>query len=124
MKTSRAIRRFRKSVFSEKAQVKVFLEISNFDELARFAVELGFNLSTDQLRTHAETIVDERRQDLEQESSFRSPSNEEQGHSLISRFFFKNNRIQEGWNDQMCKLCYYVDDPNYDSFARMKEKGG
>jgi len=124
MKISKAIQKFRKSVYSEKTRVDVFLEISNFEDLAGFAIELGFSLSADQLRAHAEGIVDERRQDLEHESSLQSPSDEEPRNSLLSRFFLKNRRIEEGWNDQMCKLCYYVDDPNYDSFARMKEKGG
>ncbi len=124
MKISKTIQRFRKSVYGQKTRVAVFLEISNFEELAGFATELGFSLSADQLRAHAEGIVDERRQDLEQESSFQSLSDEEPRNSLLARLFLKSNRIEEEWNDQMCKLCYYVDDPNYDSFARMKEKGG
>ena len=124
MSAEKYLKKFRNFVLKKGVLIEALTRIQNFDELATLAKQQGFDLSPQQLRAGAEVVVHQKRQELEESSRLDSTPNPSSARNILARIFSRKTRFQDIWENEMCRLCYFVDDPDYDSFARMKEKGG
>jgi len=124
MSVEKQLKQFQVLVLKKRALIEALTSAQNFDELAILAKQQGFDLSPQQLRASAEVVVHQKRQELEESSHLDFTPNPSPPRNILARIFSRKTHFQNIWENEMCRLCYFVDDPDYDSFARMKEKGG
>jgi hypothetical protein len=124
MPVEKHLKKFQVLVLKKRVLIEALTSSQNFDELAILAKQQGFDLSPQQLRANAEVVVRQKRQELEESSRLDPTPNPSPSRNILARIFSRKTHFQNIWENEMCRLCYFVDDPDYDSFARMKEKGG
>jgi len=126
MSRERFLRAFRKQVSLDE-NLRGKLEAANdFREVVNLANVYGYQFTYEQLKSHAESVVDLSSQEQEEESISINNSGTIQSKDSRSRrwnWFGKRNRV-DIWDYQMSRLLYFDPNPTHDSDARLREKGG
>jgi predicted ribosomally synthesized peptide with nif11-like leader len=124
MSNNKCIRKFRNKVRVDKTLRDQFQATKNLWEVVSLAADNGFKFTYEQIKDHAEQVVEQRAETQEIHSNDDVDGLDVAGTLASSNWLFWRKKSVHVWEQEMSRLVYFDAQPSYDSDARFREKGG
>ena len=124
MLIDKVIGKFRKKVSLDEVLRDRLQTARSFSEVVELAGELGFQITYEQLKNHAEMMVEQKAEMQEVHAINNIDSSDSASYSETFNWLFWRKRPVDVWEQEMSRLVYFDPTPSYDSDARMRDKGG
>ena len=124
MLIDKVIGKFRKKVSLDEVLRDRLQTARSFSEVVELAGDQGFQITYEQLKNHAEIMVEQKAEMQEVHAINNIDSSDSALNSETPNWFFWRKRSVDVWGQEMSRLVYFDPTPSHDSDARMREKGG
>ena len=124
MLIDKVIGKFRKKVSLDEVLRDRLQAARSFSEVVELAGDQGFQITYEQLKNHAEIMVEQKAEMQEVHAINNIDSSDSAPNSETPNWLFWRKRSVDVWEQEMSRLVYFDPTPSHDSDARMRDKGG